>query len=344
MIGAPGHGLCGIEERARQVGQRVVGAGSHGSDAGQHHRFPGTGEHGRGVEVRLGPEDLRRLDCGRHRRQADRVIQRFCLGNVGVRGEVDGPGTLRRRQPQCLAHDGCDAARLDTACPLRDGCEQPVVVDGLVGEVRLSGAPDLTADGHHGHAVEIGGGDAVGQVDLREPTVMLEGRRPVTGRRCLGDPQLHAMELAAVGAGRLLRVRHPVPGGHQVELPRFDELLAAEAVAVEDLASLVDALGTTGATIEQGVPIEQIFFTVPGQIVKVNGADVQVFEYESAEAMETEASQVVIDGSSIGTTMVSWVDTPHFFRSGRIIVLYVGSDEAVLDLLEQSIGPQFAGR
>jgi hypothetical protein len=42
--------------------------------------------------------------------------------------------------------------------------------------------------------------------------------------------------------------------------------------------------------------------------------------------------------------MVAWVDTPHFYSAGRIIVLYVGSDEEILVLLEQVLGPQCAGK
>jgi len=117
-----------------------------------------------------------------------------------------------------------------------------------------------------------------------------------------------------------------------------------EPLAVEDTASLMAALQSAGANVETGEPITQVFFSLEGSIIKVNGADVQVFEYESAEAMENEASQVAPDGGSIGTSMVTWVDTPHFYKAGRIIVLYIGSDEAVLGLLEKVIGPQFAGR
>ena len=106
----------------------------------------------------------------------------------------------------------------------------------------------------------------------------------------------------------------------------------------------VDALRAAGATVEPAEPITQAFFTPEGHILKVNGTDVQVFEYENEEAMESEASQVAPDGGSIGTTMVTWVETPHFYKAGRIIVLYVGSDESVLDLLEQVLGQQFAGR
>ena len=117
-----------------------------------------------------------------------------------------------------------------------------------------------------------------------------------------------------------------------------------EAGTVEDQASLVTALQVSGVTVETGESVTQPFFSPEGSIIKVNGADVQVFEYESAEAMENEASQVAPDGGSIGTSMVSWMDTPHFYQAGRIIVLYVGSDETILDLLEKVVGPQFAGR
>jgi hypothetical protein len=63
---------------------------------------------------------------------------------------------------------------------------------------------------------------------------------------------------------------------------------------------------------------------------------------ENAEAMESDASQVTPEGGSIGTTMVTWMDAPHFYKAGHIIVLYVGSDETILGLLEQMLGPQFA--
>jgi hypothetical protein len=117
-----------------------------------------------------------------------------------------------------------------------------------------------------------------------------------------------------------------------------------EPRAVEDQATLVAALQAAGATIETGDPISQPFFSVEGNIIKVNGADVQVFEYESSEAMELESSQIAPDGSSNATTMITWIDTPHFYKAGRIIVLYVGNDATVLDLLEKILGSQFAGR
>jgi hypothetical protein len=126
------------------------------------------------------------------------------------------------------------------------------------------------------------------------------------------------------------------------------ELSPTVAVAATDIAGDVDslftALSTSGATVELGEEVEQPFFTVTGQILRVNGADVQVFVYDTAEAMEAEAAQVAQDGGSIGTNMVTWMESPHFYKLGRMIVLYVGEDQAVLDLLNGVLGPQFAGR
>jgi uncharacterized protein YceK len=116
-----------------------------------------------------------------------------------------------------------------------------------------------------------------------------------------------------------------------------------EPAIVEDQADLVATLQASGATVETVEPVTQAFFSPQGSIIKVNAADVQLFEYESVGAMEAEASQVAPDGGSIGTSMVTWMDTPHFYKAGRLIVLYVGSDASLLSLLENVLGPQFAG-
>ena len=119
---------------------------------------------------------------------------------------------------------------------------------------------------------------------------------------------------------------------------------SSEPLSVQDQSSLLAALEAAGAKVEIGDSITQEFFSPEGHTVKVNGADLQVFEYENAEAMEKEASQVAPDGGSIGTSMLTWIDTPHFYNTGRIIVLYLGNDQALLDLLNKVIGPQFAGQ
>ncbi len=111
-----------------------------------------------------------------------------------------------------------------------------------------------------------------------------------------------------------------------------------------DYASLVSNLRAAGATVEPAGEIIQDFFSVEGKAIKVNGEDVQVFEYPDNAAAEAEAQLVSPDGSSIGTSMPFWVAPPHFYKAGRIIVLYVGENANVMDALESVLGAQFAGR
>jgi len=110
-----------------------------------------------------------------------------------------------------------------------------------------------------------------------------------------------------------------------------------------DYVSLIDNLRVNASVNPEG-EIEQPFFSVTGFSIQVNDANVQVFEYSTAEDAEADASLVSIDGSSIGTSMPFWVDVPHFYYKEKIIVLYVGDDPAIEELLESVLGPQFAGR
>ena len=98
-----------------------------------------------------------------------------------------------------------------------------------------------------------------------------------------------------------------------------------EPAPVEDVASLIAALQAAGAKVATGEPITQPFFSVEGNIIKVNGADVQVFEYESPEGMELDSSQIAPDGSSNATTMITWVDTPHFYKSANSLLFTWGA-------------------
>jgi len=118
-----------------------------------------------------------------------------------------------------------------------------------------------------------------------------------------------------------------------------------ETRGVEDQSSLITALQSAGATAEVVDTISQPFFTPEGVFITIIGEeDIQVFEYEDAQTMENEATQVAPDGGSVGTSMMMWIEPPHFHKSGRILVLYIGSNPEILDLLDKVMGPQFAGQ
>ena len=109
------------------------------------------------------------------------------------------------------------------------------------------------------------------------------------------------------------------------------------------LDGLMSSLKETGATVESVGEVSQPFFSVTGSTFQVNGVEVQAFEFEDANVSREEAESVSPNGSSVGTTMVTWLATPHFYKTGNLIVLYVGDDPAVMKLLEAQLGPQFAG-
>lgn len=100
----------------------------------------------------------------------------------------------------------------------------------------------------------------------------------------------------------------------------------------------VDALRAVGASVEPQGDVHQPFFQVSGSVLQVNGVDVQVFEFAD-QASRQQASQMISgDGTSIGPNMVTWVDQPNFWARGRLIVLYVGQDQAIINLLTGVLG------
>ena len=84
-----------------------------------------------------------------------------------------------------------------------------------------------------------------------------------------------------------------------------------------DLSALIQRLRDQGATVESIRSIAQSFFSVAGQVLRVNGEEVQAFEYATETDARAEAASVSPNGFTIGTTMVSWVATPHFLPNGK---------------------------
>ena len=99
-----------------------------------------------------------------------------------------------------------------------------------------------------------------------------------------------------------------------------------------------------GATVDPAGTISQPFFIPQGQLLTVNGKDVQAFEFASEVEAGAIVETVSADGSSVGRSMISRVAPPHFYGDGRLIIVYVGSDSGVIKALKEAMGSQFAGR
>ena len=85
------------------------------------------------------------------------------------------------------------------------------------------------------------------------------------------------------------------------------------------------------------------FFSVQAKRLTINGDDVHVFEYATETVATSEASTVAVAGTPIGTTQVSWISSPRFYRQQRFIVLYVGTTTEVVRALDAVFGKPFAG-
>ncbi len=113
------------------------------------------------------------------------------------------------------------------------------------------------------------------------------------------------------------------------------------------IESLLDTLRAQQATVRV---VEQLprdsnpFFSVPATVVSVNGESVSVFRYARATDADREAATISPDGGSVGTSMIAWMGSPHFYKKDALIVLYVGSSAAVTAALTGALGLQIAGR
>jgi len=112
-------------------------------------------------------------------------------------------------------------------------------------------------------------------------------------------------------------------------------------------------LKASGAKVIPGGDISQPFMDVQGHTLAVNGEQLQVYEYASVADANQQAARISPDGTAfttvsssgmpVGATQVDWVRPPHLYKAGRVIVIYIGTNNAVMHLLEGILGKQFAG-
>lgn len=129
----------------------------------------------------------------------------------------------------------------------------------------------------------------------------------------------------------------------QPKLPSSNEPVTEFDGEVIDYESLILALESKGLSVKQTDEIEDSVFTVPIKVISVGGMDLQVYEFESESDTESAREIVSPDGTEIGLSIIRWMDVPHFYSQGKIIVQYIGHNPEMLNLLDSLLGNQFAG-
>jgi hypothetical protein len=148
-----------------------------------------------------------------------------------------------------------------------------------------------------------------------------------------------------------MRRRWKVLIGTGVALLVLASILLVTQLGATSYTSLQTALRAHGASVQDDGQGSEPFLTGTDHRLIVNGVGIDVFEYPTTFGASLDGSHISSDGATISVhngpfgsvTTVDFVAPPHWFRAGRVIVLYVGQSTALLNLLQAVLGPQFAG-
>ena len=99
----------------------------------------------------------------------------------------------------------------------------------------------------------------------------------------------------------------------------------------------------SGYRVEVGPVVEKPYFSEPARGLKVNGSPVFFVEFDDEEGVREMVKKISPDGSKIGDQPLNEQGTPHFYRKGKAIALYLGDKESTLKILTSVLGEQIAG-
>ena len=97
-------------------------------------------------------------------------------------------------------------------------------------------------------------------------------------------------------------------------------------------------LGKTLTVEQTDQTVLHPFFRVPGQIVRVNGQDLQVFVYPDATARKSDSARISADGTLIAGEVVEWPVTPRFAATGNVLTVLLSEDARLAGRVERAVG------
>lgn len=103
-----------------------------------------------------------------------------------------------------------------------------------------------------------------------------------------------------------------------------------------------NAMKAMGIPVEVGTATSRPFFDVKGRALVVNGAEVELYEFDSKGEADEAAAKIAPDGSVAGEP--AWSGPVQWYRTELVIALYPGGDTAVTSAITTAMGPMFAGR
>jgi uncharacterized protein YggE len=113
---------------------------------------------------------------------------------------------------------------------------------------------------------------------------------------------------------------------------------ATPLAKVTTLSDLEATLRSFGASVQPAGAIQQPFIPVAGQVLLVNGAEIQVFEFQDAASRQAASDSVSAAENVLSTTFPGNISKPNIWAQGQIIVMYFGEDQSTINLLNNTLG------
>jgi len=202
-----------------------------------------------------------------------------------------------------------------------------LIVDGA--EVQVHVYADIGAREQDSNGIS-GGGTIVGERSV--DWIARPRFTPITNLLVLlltDDDELAArVETALLGL-----MATATPTASPVASPGASPATGAPGPA-DDVAA---ALRAAGLTVEDtGQTVRQPFFAPVGHVLRVNGADMQVYVYPTVTDREAAQATINPDGS-IGTTMVTWIAPPHVASAGTVLTVLLTADEGLAATVARAV-------
>ena len=116
----------------------------------------------------------------------------------------------------------------------------------------------------------------------------------------------------------------------------------SEIGTVDQLVNALRAQGRAVSVGSENSPARNDYFNVSSRDVHVNEALLKAFEYHTSDRADADAALIRPDGQPNPRVQVGWISAPHFYKQGRLIVLYVGCSGDVVETLSELMGPAIA--
>ncbi|MEG2108146.1 hypothetical protein [Clostridium sp.] len=85
--------------------------------------------------------------------------------------------------------------------------------------------------------------------------------------------------------------------------------------------------------------------SIDGEMLKIKGGELRVYEYKTdqKESLNSDINSIQENGYNINGNKIEWKVSPHFYRKGRVVVIYDGDSQDVMKVLSEILGSPFIG-